>query len=555
ACSTIAATRVRFAQVGSRYMEIEAKVTLGVENLEEALWLVKVEVFDEDRALLRAATNEFSSSVLIVGDPVISTQEITVNLPTSHEETQKSAFFRVTLERLLSRDREPGRTINDIPFLRPLSRSKPPQPVKADSQGNAVVSPLLFWSDSMLDVKQGQTISISAKGDVKGCHGPEGEWAYGPWGPTGGMSEGTEHYPKRLCALIGRIEGSDRCEEFLVGDSISFEAPMDGRLYLGVSDIHHFDNEGEFIATVSIDGKHVNFRNLTTSLEVRVKEKIKARPKALYYQLWTAISHAEDLPSDARLWRDSKTGKVWRPCKSAQSLERKMIYDDLSPGEYRASVHAVWEDRSQDPTPVGVSDPVELKQGDNRIATINLEGASILTVKAIDGSTQKSIDFVCVNVSGSDGFHVVGLYTGTDGMVSFTHLNPGEYTLQMERMLRQFGEPHYRPESEPVTVTLEDGQATEITVPMKRIETSDSEAEKMYPWCVIGIVTDQDANPLADVEISASCGRGTLFQTGKTVSGSDGKYTLRFGPGVRNPDEKTGEVTAGLQASTIYAFT
>jgi hypothetical protein len=67
-------------------------------------------------------------------------------------------------------------------------------------------------------------------------------------------------------------------------------------------------------------------------------------------------------------------------------------------------------------------------------------------------------------------------------------------------------------------------------------------------WRAFGRVTDQSSRPLADVEVSAHCGYGTLRRTGVATSGEDGRYELNFGPGLFSADGST-----ATQASTITA--
>lgn len=71
---------------------------------------------------------------------------------------------------------------------------------------------------------------------------------------------------------------------------------------------------------------------------------------------------------------------------------------------------------------------------------------------------------------------------------------------------------------------------------------------KESPFVVQGKVTDVDGNPMAGVEINASCGIGSLFHTGSAKSGKDGKYRLAFGPGIAVGNTTLG---VGTQVATI----
>ncbi len=104
-------------------------------------------------------------------------------------------------------------------------------------------------------MEEGQEVAITASGQVQGCHGPREDWAFGPWGPEGGAATAPDRTGELVCALVGMIEGADATHEFLVGRSQSLDAPLSGRLYLGVSDTIHRDNVGAFVVEVKIDGK------------------------------------------------------------------------------------------------------------------------------------------------------------------------------------------------------------------------------------------------------------------------------------------------------------
>jgi biopolymer transport protein ExbD len=156
--------------------------------------------------------------------------------------------------------------IDGVAFMKTLPQYKgrelPPMPVLVMDDGRAIVPAQRIWSDTGLDVVEGQTIAFSADGQVRGCHAPIGDWAMGPWGPEGTLAPGTPYQGNRVCALISKVEGGSEVKEFYVGKELSLKAPNSGRLFLGVSDIFHIDNEGTFVVDVKIDGKHVDFKKV-----------------------------------------------------------------------------------------------------------------------------------------------------------------------------------------------------------------------------------------------------------------------------------------------------
>lgn len=80
---------------------------------------------------------------------------------------------------------------------------------------------------------------------------------------------------------------------------------------------------------------------------------------------------------------------------------------------------------------------------------------------------------------------------------------------------------------------------------MAQIGVVAAESFAAKPWMARGTVTDVQGQPVAGAEIIAHCGWGTLLPTGKAVSGADGSYELRFGPGVHTKNFE------GVQAATI----
>ncbi|MGO9114607.1 MAG: hypothetical protein ACLP9L_35775 [Thermoguttaceae bacterium] len=89
------------------------------------------------------------------------------------------------------------------------------------------------------------------------------------------------------------------------------------------------------------------------------------------------------------------------------------------------------------------------------------------------------------------------------------------------------------------------------TTAAKRL--TEEEIVKQRPWVVVGRVTDGQRQPIEGVTLRAHCGMGTLFETGITATDSNGRYTLRFAPGMYMLSEKAGEAPVNLQAATITA--
>ncbi|NLE56907.1 MAG: hypothetical protein GX616_00990, partial [Planctomycetes bacterium] len=79
--------------------------------------------------------------------------------------------------------------------------------------------------------------------------------------------------------------------------------------------------------------------------------------------------------------------------------------------------------------------------------------------------------------------------------------------------------------SQPATSTQADTASSSLDL------AHEEEWREERPWVVEGRVTDEKNQPLAGVEISVRCGVGRLHETGRTLGGPDGRYTLRFAAG------------------------
>ncbi|MFI5352516.1 MAG: hypothetical protein ACHQZS_06075 [Candidatus Binatales bacterium] len=124
------------------------------------------------------------------------------------------------------------------------------------------------WTDTGVDVSAGQKLSITASGEIYvgalsdpslDRESPRGTGTVFADGYGCEVSQGANQRmgipsiaPRLLCwSLIGRI-GRDG-DIFEVGDSASFTADTEGRLYLGVNDNVFGDNQGSFQAELTVE--------------------------------------------------------------------------------------------------------------------------------------------------------------------------------------------------------------------------------------------------------------------------------------------------------------
>ncbi|MGB7296398.1 MAG: hypothetical protein WBC70_12490 [Candidatus Aminicenantales bacterium] len=128
---------------------------------------------------------------------------------------------------------------------------------------NIVVAGNAAWTDTGIDVVQGQKVSFEAEGVISLQKGnPQAEC-----GPAG-YDLRTVQQPlseRNLGALIGRVvyaatvikdekTGEERTEEvfelFFIGARNRLEMPARGRLFLGINELIIGDNAGEFTVAV-----------------------------------------------------------------------------------------------------------------------------------------------------------------------------------------------------------------------------------------------------------------------------------------------------------------
>jgi hypothetical protein len=138
-------------------------------------------------------------------------------------------------------DRDRGRDRDDFPGGNGGGRSSGlrERAIRVDAR-----SP---WTDSGVQVRQGQTIYITASGRVRWGPGRQD----GPAGEKNSPRNDGRPIPTRPAgAVIGRVgEGNDY---FFVGENSGpIRMRSDGKLYLGINDDFLGDNSGTFSVTIS----------------------------------------------------------------------------------------------------------------------------------------------------------------------------------------------------------------------------------------------------------------------------------------------------------------
>ncbi len=298
------------------------------------------------------------------------------------------------------------------------------------------------------------------------------------------------------------------------------------------------------------------------SLEIRVVDS-KGQPAGLVMiQLWrprepeAGPSPNGDDWGKPILWHDKPSGRTWVP-DGLHQVRDSTVFEQLLPGEYRVSVARVGEGRGADPSPVGVSDFIRLSPDDKTVEiTIRLEGETPLTLKFFDATDRKPLENAHFVLLRSDGFPVGHgrVFSGEDGTFRFGGLTPGAYWLKAGKRAWLHGQTEYGTAHDRIHIEAVEGRSYIVAVPLQPVELTLAEIEERWPFVVTGTVTDEGGQPVPGAEVRANCGMGTLWQTGKAISGPDGKYMLRFGPGMTSLDEESGKWVISWQFATVRAY-
>ena len=102
------------------------------------------------------------------------------------------------------------------------------------------------WTDTGLTVRAGQPVTLDSSGTITMSDNPQ-DTATPAGSQTGRRANDAPILNQLAGALIARI---DNYGPIFLGNRQSFNAPVSGRLYLGVNDDHLPDNRGEFVVNV-----------------------------------------------------------------------------------------------------------------------------------------------------------------------------------------------------------------------------------------------------------------------------------------------------------------
>jgi hypothetical protein len=205
------------------------------------------------------------------------------------------------------------------------------------------------------------------------------------------------------------------------------------------------------------------------------------------------------------------------------------------------------------------TDSLEIVAGKTAKADFHVGPARVLSGRVIDAEKQTPVSGVAVGYYGTarprSGAACLMEWTDAQGRFKF-NIPPGESYVYVASELYQgkqssralIVEPNRDPPPVILKATPEKNQtretaATEEAAPFDKKQGETAPEDK--PYTVSGTVTDRQGRPLKDVLLRAHCGSPTLYITGQTTSDEQGRYTLRFRPGVRIYNESTKSWRAG----------
>lgn len=148
------------------------------------------------------------------------------------------------------------------------------------------------WMDTGIDVNAGDTVHISATGQLQYS---DARQANGPAGLSRGFADLLRNMPVNSAgrgALVGRIGSSDAARPFLVGELMNNRAPVTGRLFLAINETTFDHANGSYHVTVE--------RKAAPTAQNAARENIKvpAFPQSLIDAIPRRVSDANGNPGD-----------------------------------------------------------------------------------------------------------------------------------------------------------------------------------------------------------------------------------------------------------------
>ena len=286
------------------------------------------------------------------------------------------------------------------------------------------------------------------------------------------------------------------------------------------------------------------------SLEAKIFGLDGKPVKKSHIKFWMAVDYKAE--QDARCWHDSATDKVWRYISGA-SVGSSRTARFLVPGLYRITARQ----GHQSGPPIGLSDPITLDGSQKHtVVEVWMAAGSTLTLRPVDADTGEPAPRPAVRVTcKSDNLPPRWRFSpsGSEPVLKIENMPPGVYSIDATLRAGRPDAIEHRLEGGLLEVKVVAGKDSEVALPMRAARLTEDEIAKRWSWIVVGRVTDEQGQGVGGVTVRANCGLGTCFTTGITDTDKNGRYTLRFAPGMHTFSRKPGEVPVNQQAALISA--
>jgi hypothetical protein len=282
----------------------------------------------------------------------------------------------------------------------------------------------------------------------------------------------------------------------------------------------------------------------SSTVRVRVLNADGKVTDSVYINLWLRVPPDSE-PLGER-WRDGET--VWERMRNWSphypKPEGGFQFVDIAAGEYRVTAVQHEKDAVGGPAPFGSSGVIRVEDGATADVSVTLAGGEPLVVRVSDATSGEPIQHVRLRLYRSDGMPIVGAAGGTGnffdrtdakGEMRYGSVPVGEYQLEVleNRATAAWERPVDWPApKERQRVEVKPHRVNSVDVRLEPKPLDEAELDRHWPWSVRGQVTDVNGQPIEGAEVRAHTGVGTLHNTGRTTTDKDGRYMLRFGPGM-----------------------
>lgn len=152
------------------------------------------------------------------------------------------------------------------------------------------IAPASGWVDTGLDVNAGDTLKITASGQLQYATARQPN---GPAGLPRGFADLIRNLPVNNAgrgALVGRIGASDAARPFYVGELLNYRAPISGRLFLAINEASNDQATGSY---------HVKIEQTAAAKPAAQNEaKVPAFPQTMIDAIPRRVSDAGGNPGD-----------------------------------------------------------------------------------------------------------------------------------------------------------------------------------------------------------------------------------------------------------------